>query len=200
VKLTPLKVALLLLTTAALLWAFGFDQTRTACVTGYQTEQVLGASLAGLVESGDQVKIALNYYSCNPVSRGDLVIYRDAGNAHPLIKIAQAVSGDTFTVALSEGGAKILVNGRALMTTTGEVYRLSESSYELLSLYERDYHGVIPAQTLLILGNQPGGSRDSSQFGLVSMQDLVGKVVSVSKGVGPTEDFIRLPAPGGKSF
>ena len=46
----------------------------------------------------------------------------------------------------------------------------------LLALYEKDYQGVIPAGAFLILGNAPGGSLDSTQFGLVSQEDLEGKV------------------------
>ncbi len=174
--LSPLKIAFLLLLAAIVLWVVGFSQTGE-CPVVYRTETVRGVSLSGLIENNDQVKIATGYYACHSAQRDDLVIYRDAGNTNPLIKIAKGVAGDTFAVALAEGGAKIFINGEALKTTAGIVYRLSPASYKLLSRYEQDYHGVIPAESLLILGNLPGGSRDSSQFGLVSQKSLIGKVV-----------------------
>jgi len=47
----------------------------------------------------------------------------------------------------------------------------------MLSLYERDYKGVIPKNAYLILGNLVEGSLDSSRFGLVGKSDFLGKVV-----------------------
>ncbi|MDO8602079.1 MAG: signal peptidase I [bacterium] len=177
--ITPLKVAFLLLLGAIILWIAGYSQT-DACPITYRTEIVQGASLAGFIEDGNKVKIAGGYYVCNPVLRDDIVIYRDAGNPDPIIKIAKGIAGDAFSVALSEGGTKIFINGTALKTTTGEVYNLNSDAYAMLSLYERDYNGIIPDKSLLILGNLPGGSRDSSRFGLISQNDLIGKVVKVT--------------------
>jgi type IV secretory pathway protease TraF len=45
----------------------------------------------------------------------------------------------------------------------------------MLSLYEKDYKGIIPQNTYLILGDQPSGSVDSSVFGLVDKSDILGK-------------------------
>lgn len=177
-RLTPFKTALLLLCGAVLLWVLSYPQSGECAIT-YKTQTVRGASLEGFINEGDEVRVAQGYYRCNPVMRGDVVIYADAGNEVPVIKIAKGVFGDTFSLALAEGGAKIFINGEALATTAGEVYRVSAEAYRLLSLYERDYQGAIPQRGLLILGNVPGGSRDSTEFGLVSVNDLIGRVVKV---------------------
>jgi type IV secretory pathway protease TraF len=53
---------------------------------------------------------------------------------------------------------------------------LDERGYRVLSLYEKDYKGIIPEDAYLILGNLPQGSLDSSHFGLVGKKDILGKV------------------------
>jgi hypothetical protein len=53
---------------------------------------------------------------------------------------------------------------------------LDDQGYRLLSLYEKDYKGIIPEDAYLILGNLPQGSLDSSHFGLVGKKDILGKV------------------------
>ncbi len=177
-RLTPLKIAFLLLIGALLLWVFSYPQVG-ACAITHQTQIVRGDSLAGLIEAGTEIQVAYGYYSCHEPVRGDIIIYKDPGNTTPIIKQVRAVSGDTFALARAERGAKIVVNGRILLTSTGEPYRVSRKAYELLSLYERDYEGVIPSGAVLILGNIPTGSRDSTQFGLVGAHELVGKVVEI---------------------
>lgn len=174
---TPLRVALLLLLAVVVFWSVGFGRGNTSCAITYENRTVSGLSLAGFLEPGSRVRVAFGYYACNPVTRGDVVLYRDSGDVNPLIKIVKAVAGDHFALALAEGGGKLVVNGEVLKTTTGGVYRFSEASSRLLSLYERDYQGVVPEGAALILGNVPGGSRDSSQFGLISVDALIGKVI-----------------------
>ena len=179
VRITPLKVASLLLASAVILWIVGYTNGVGACSITYKTQTVNGASLTHFVEHGDTVRVAFGYYECGVAKSGDLVIYKDAGDVNPLIKLVRGVAGDTFMLALAEGGAKMFVNNEILKTTTGDVYRISEEAYRLLSLYEKDYKGVIPEGAVLLLGNLPRGSRDSTQFGFVSTESLMGKVVDV---------------------
>lgn len=178
-RISPLKLSLLLLVIALILWIAGSFTGVGACSVLYKTEEVNGNSLANFIEHGSKVRIAYGYYQCGELRRDDVVIYRDAGNANPLIKIVKGLSGDSFMLAHSEGGAKIFINGLALRTTTGEPYRISADAIQLLSLYERDYHGQIPAGAVLILGNIASGSRDSTEFGFVGRDNLIGKVVEV---------------------
>jgi signal peptidase I len=179
VRITPITFAFLLLASAVLLWIAGYANGGISCSVLYKARTVNGSSLTGFIEHGTKVQVAFGYYACNPVGRGDVVIYDDAGNKNADIKIAKAIGGDRFALALSEGGAKIVVNDEVLKTTTGEPYRLSERAYDLLALYERDYAGVVPEHAVLILGNVAGGSRDSTQFGFVSSVDLLGKVTKI---------------------
>jgi len=45
----------------------------------------------------------------------------------------------------------------------------------MLKLYEDDYHGIIPPNTYLLLGDQVNGSIDAGAFGLVDKSDIIGK-------------------------
>jgi len=46
----------------------------------------------------------------------------------------------------------------------------------MLSLYEKDYHGVIPENTYLLLGEVTSGSLDSTRFGLIDKSSVLGKI------------------------
>ena len=47
----------------------------------------------------------------------------------------------------------------------------------MLALYVRDYHGVIPDGTMLVMGEAPTGTLDSSHFGLVEVKAVVARFV-----------------------
>ncbi len=147
----------------------------SSCATTKNTVEVQGGSLSGVFEPGDKVTSEMNYYACNDVKPGDIVVYNFPGNSLPLIKIVKGVPGDKLALAKSGGAWNILINGAVLKTSKGEAYAIP--SPDMLNLYIRDYKGVIPADTYLLLGNLAGGSEDSTAFGLVSRSGLLGKVL-----------------------
>jgi signal peptidase I len=118
-----------------------------------------------------------DYYACHEAERGDVVLYRYAGNDDPLIKIVRAVPEDTLELRATASGALIIINGEALATSSGEPYQLDARAAGLLRLYERDYGGRIPPNSYLILGNLVHGSLDSTRFGLVDKSSLIGKAL-----------------------
>ena len=154
---------------------FVFSRFNSLCPVQTKIETVEGTSLAGLFEPGSRVRAQYGYYACHEPARGDLVLYRYAGEKNLLIKIIKAVPGDTMALKKNPQGTRILINGSALTNSSGEVYQLSDERARLLSLYVRDYHGVIPEAAYLIFGNLVTGTLASSQFGLVSRQDLIGR-------------------------
>lgn len=178
-RIIPLKVSFWLLAVAFLLWTAAHTGGAGSCPIVFERREVNGSSLAGFIESGSRVRIAFGYYACNEVAVGDVVIYDDAGEPRPLIKMVQAVAGDSFALAFAEGGAKILINGQVLKNANDEPYRISSQAHQLLSLYERDYGGFIPKGALLLLGNTASGSRDSTEFGFASSKQLLGKVIEI---------------------
>lgn len=161
------------------------------CVSKTEERIVRGDSLSGLIESGAIVKILFGYYGCNEIKREDVVVYGYAGNKDPLIKIVKGISGDKFHLEkipstgsrlhqdfdgqAGQAGWNILINDEILKNSKGEEYFLSEQGHRMLSLYENDYRGIIPANAYLLLGNVASGSLDASRFGLVDKSDILGK-------------------------
>lgn len=145
-------------------------------MTQVEARTVRGHSLAGLLGDGETVEILFGYFGCHPVGREDVVAYAYAGNPAPIIKVVKGLPGDSFGLEQSTGGWRILVNGSVVTNSRKEPYLLDANSHRMLALYERDYHGRIPRDAYLILGNLATGSLDSSRFGLVGKRDLLGKV------------------------
>jgi signal peptidase I len=153
------------------------DLYKTECVNEIEEMTVQGNSLHGFVEDGQKIKAYLDYYECREAQREDVVLYEYAGNSNPLIKIVKAIPGDRFLLKnASDGGWNIIVNDNIVINSQGEAYSLGLSGYKILSMYERDYKGVIPESTYLIMGNLVGGSVDSSTFGLVHKSNFLAKV------------------------
>ncbi len=153
------------------------------CTVTDATATVAGNSMAGIVANGSTVTVEENYYACHDVARGDIVAYNYPGK--PLIKKVFGVPGDTLALAPATSsvsglvltGWSILVNGKALVNSAGYPYVITASGHRMLSIYVNDYRGVIPPDSYLILGDTPWGSEDSTVFGLVGREDLLGKVV-----------------------
>ncbi len=149
----------------------------SACVSEEKIVEVRGESLSGLIEAGEKLKLLVGYYKCNPVSRNDVVIYNYPGS-DPLIKVVKGISGDKFQLEKAANGCwQILINHEILNNNNNQAYCLNENGYRMLALYEKDYQGAIPENAYLILGNQVGGTLDSSRFGLVGKDDILGKIV-----------------------
>jgi len=153
------------------------DKINVGCPIKVEERIVRGNSLSGLIESGETVKVLFGYYDCYEVKRGDIILYSYSGNKNPLIKVVKGIPGDRFSFQKTKNGYYLLINGKILKNSKNEPCILNERSHKLLSLYERDYKGVIPQDAYLILGNLTSGSLDSTHFGLVGKSDILGKVV-----------------------
>jgi len=170
----PIISAVILL--IGLFFYFGIVVPNGECITKTEEKIVRGNSLSGVLENGESVKVLFGFYDCNEVKREDIVVYNYAGNHEPIIKIVKGVPGDNFSFKKSGYGWNILIGNRVVNNSRNQPYLLDEESYKILLLYKNDYQGVIPANTYLILGNLPAGSLDSSRFGLISAEDILGAV------------------------
>ena len=145
------------------------------CPITNATATVSGDSMAGIVKDGAEVTVLQGYYACHDAVRGDIVAYNYPGM--PIVKKVFGVPGDTLALAkVASGGWHIVVNGNVLVNSANTPYDISASGDRMLSLYINAYHGVIPADAYLILGDVPTGSNDSTAFGLVAIGDFIGKV------------------------
>jgi signal peptidase I len=133
---------------------------------------VKGDSMAGIVEAGTKVKLRKGYYDCHEVKRNDIVSYR-YGKDELLIKRVVALPGDVWRIEKKENGLFVLyINQVEQRNANNVLYQFREPQAKVFGLYK----SPIPANTYIILGNQPGGTLDSSRFGLVDKGKLVGRV------------------------
>ena len=143
-----------------------------------KTEEMIvrGNSLDPLIKSDQTIKALFGYYDCNKIKIGDIVLFDYAGNKNSVIKIVKGISGDKFELRQSNSGYNIIVNGQIVKNSENEPYLVSGNAYKMLSLYEKDYKGVIPEDAYLLLGNRISGSVDSTTFGLVDKSGIIAKV------------------------
>lgn len=148
------------------------------CLIREETRIVRGVSMEPLIKNGEAVKLLINYYKCNPVQRGDIIIHQFSKDESPIIKAVKGISGDKLYLEEFEKGKwHIFINGQVAVNSTGEPYEIGEAGKKMLDLYIRDYKGIIPKDAYLILGDKINGSFDSTAIGLVSRNDFLGKVV-----------------------
>lgn len=146
------------------------------CFIQAEERIVRGNSLSPLIKSGQTVKVLFDYYDCNKIKNNDIVLFNYAGNNNPLIKIVRGVSGDRFELKKSDSRWNILINNQIVKNSEGKIYFVSGNEYKMLSLYERDYKGIIPENAYLLLGNNISNSIDSTVFGLVDKSGIIAKV------------------------
>jgi len=134
------------------------------------------------VNKGDKVKALMNWYGCHKVETGDLVLYRYSTNQEPVIRIARATPGDRFKLvkAKDRDAWNIEVNGD-LVEAEGKPYFFGTDQVPPLGLYEKANRGILQPNHAIILSAFPPGYQDSGLFGVVSIDDLIAKVVPASK-------------------
>lgn len=144
----------------------------------YSTEEheVRGTSLTGVINERDTIKLLNGYYNCNEIKKNEIIAYNYSGNENLIIKIVKAIPGDNFSLREEDNHYNIWVNGNILANSKNEPYILNENTKEMLALYEKDYEGIIPPEAYLILGNIDTGTLDSTKFGLVHKDQIIGKV------------------------
>ena len=136
---------------------------------------VRGDSLTGVVENDDIVKLLKGFYDCNIVQRDDIIVYDYAGNDLPIIKIVKGLPGDTIELKESNLGWNVIINDEVLESSETGEYELRNVG--MLSLYVEGYEGVIPEDSYLIFGTSSTGTLDSTRFGFIHKDDIIGKII-----------------------
>ncbi len=153
--------------------------SESECPIKVEQRIVRGNSLYPLINSSQEVKILLGYYNCHPIERDDIIVYNYSGSDVPIIKIVKGIPNDKFHLECVDNNSRwnLIINNKVVRNSEGRPYIFNKQRYKMLSLYERDYNGVIPDNVYLILGNIPQGTMDSTKFGLVGRGDIIGKVI-----------------------
>ena len=156
----------------------------TACVRQIEKREVRGTSMSGLLEPGREIKILHGYYDCNPVRRGDIVVFRYSGNLGDdlyWIKTAQGLPGDHISLGEKGQAGKrvLLINGQPVANPAGRRYRVDKigESYIRLAIHQHMTDQKIPRGRYLMLGTAAVGGWDSRRVGLIAHMSLIGKAV-----------------------
>lgn len=143
---------------------------------------VRGNSLSPLIKPGDKVKIYFDFYDTHKIQREDIVACKYSCCPDPIIKIVRGIPKDKFELKeLKDGSAQVLINRKVLKNSSNQPYKFTGKRKKMLLLYEKDYRGIIPERTYLLLGNIVSGSLDSARFGLVDEKEIIAKAESVKK-------------------
>lgn len=70
----------------------------------------------------------------------------------------------------------LVVEGEIVLNSQEKAYLFSGKRAKMLRLYMDDYKGRLPPDTFLVLGDNMNGTIDSSTFGLVHINDVIGVV------------------------
>ena len=140
----------------------------------YRPITIRGTSMARHIKDGAVVTIKQGAAECIfPAAHGDAVLFQ-ADSAHiPLIKFLRGLPGDTFSINYGQ----ILINGHVAENSEGVAYQLSDPRAAMIGLYAHDYGGIIPPEMYLVMGENPTGTTDSSRFGLIGRDQIIGKVI-----------------------
>ena len=131
-----------------------------------KTYTVAGDSMSPALVSGDRVVVSSDRMV--QLSRGDLVAIRFKHSDTPIVKRVVAVEGDRVEIK----DASILVNGQK--------YRQIDMARWKTTMTQLERYGwVVPSKNIFVLGDNPDSSLDSRRLGLISVDQVEGRVVKI---------------------
>ncbi len=156
----------------------GGGLTSTDCIEGRQTFVQGNESMKGLIEVNQEVEAEMGYYKCNAPNRGDVVVYRFSASLDPVLRRVVAVADVKFELEKAEEQKcwVLLVNGEEVRGADRDFVFGGEMP-PTLSLYIQERNGVLREGELIVFANLPPGREDSTLFGIVAQQDILGKVL-----------------------
>ena len=163
----------------------------TGYVRSHQVEayRIPSASMQPTILRGDYI-FADKRYNCpgckGAIRRGDIAVFVYPNNHTKLyIKRIIALPGDRVEIT----GSRVSVNGVPLSSGAPDVegeggrkWRVTLQSSDIKAL---NIDVVVPPGRVYVLGDNRGDSVDSRKFGMVPMQDVVGKARQIWFSLGP---------------
>jgi signal peptidase I len=146
---------------------------------------VQGSSMTPTFRPGQLFLLDRSYYRNHPIQRGDVVVVRS--NGHTMIKRVFAVAGDSIWLLVQSDGTRI---DRFIVDTT-LLSRMRRATKH--SSIGRLTRLRVPTGTIYLLGDCTEASIDSRSFGVVSVQDIIGRVRPLRPG-SPTAAVPRAGA------
>ena len=128
--------------------------------------QVVGNSMYSTLNNGDVLILNKLKYSFSEVERGDIISLEYEDTKY-LIKRVIGVPGDTISISDNT----VYVNGEVYI----ENYLEEDLEYDDFQLSSLGYQ-TIPADMYFVLGDNREDSLDSREIGLISKDEVIGKV------------------------
>jgi len=142
------------------------------------TKKMQDVYLRGILEKDEEYQLIQDWYWCNEVKRGEVILFKYSDQQPPVVRKVYGVPGDKFEVIFDEDmnawkvkiAGKIHMHGDKPFTFGGE-------EKPVLKLLEESRNGVLGPREIIIFASFPPGETDSSILGVVNLNDVVGKVV-----------------------
>lgn len=164
------------------------NQNFKDCETKIQSYVVDGGT--DLYPVGTKIEVELNFYACNKGQRNDVVMIKTPGREQPLIKYIKMIPGDKYKVVQGKDGKfRIVINGNNMENARGEEYTFAERKVKMIQLYESNFKNGIKDDVYFVFGNEIAGGFDSTRFGPVMPERMIGKVLT------PPVDVRRVESP-----
>jgi signal peptidase I len=148
------------------------------CAEKLSFKSITDASMTGLLDPNQQVKIDEVYYPCHSVERNQIIVVQKRPFKAAVFRVVRGMPGDKFkTIAGADANTYNLeINGVVLKTPKGEPYMIGKIGYDILKPIEQSYHGILPPENFLVFGTQKEGQEDSTEFGPVVLEQIKGRV------------------------
>jgi hypothetical protein len=148
------------------------------CTVKKQTVKIPEAG-SDIYPAGSEVEVEMNYYACNKGARDEVVMIKSPGRDDPLFKWIKMVPGDKYEVKeLKDKKFVIKVNGDVMKNSKDEEYSFTERKSRMIKLYESNFKSGIKSGVYFVFGETPAGGFDSTRFGPVTPERMVGRVVT----------------------
>jgi signal peptidase I len=125
---------------------------------------VTGRSMIPSFEPNDEVKIDTEYYKNYSPEIGDFVAFISPDKDELTIKRIQGIEGDVMTIK-----ERAIIRGDVLIV---------EGDIGVKNYFELDRQYRIPKNQVFLLGDNVSNSTDSRDFGFISVDQLIGRVIS----------------------
>jgi hypothetical protein len=148
-----------------------------------ESYKIKDSSLANFLKSDSNVKVLLDYYQCNEIKRGDIVLYKEDSQSEPIIKIVKGIPGDAFGMQGDGMSWNFVINNEVIATPKGDFYQVNAKDGEALIVYfqklstDKDSIPTIPLKKYLLFENIASGGIENAPFGLANISGIIGKVV-----------------------
>ena len=136
--------------------------------------KVGGTSMLPTLKPGDRVTVDTSYYQTHPFECGHLVAIKFSTRKRPMVKRIIALSGDRVKI----NNGRIIISGKAPDGSGCNRTRdIAPGSGKILAIQLKRYDNRVPAKTLIVSGDNRENTFDSLDYGIISKNQIIGRVL-----------------------